>query len=64
MMTIVTKKVCFLPTKSPKRPNKIAPNGRTIKPAAKANKAKMNAVLGSVPAKNCLAIIAASEPYK
>ena len=41
-----------------------APHGRTMKPAAKASSAKMKAVFGSVPAKNFLAMMAASEPYK
>jgi hypothetical protein len=43
----VTKKVYFLPIRSPKRPKNKAPNGRTIKPAAKASNAKINAEPGS-----------------
>jgi hypothetical protein len=34
MNKIVIRKVYFLPTKSPMRPNTSAPNGRTRKPAA------------------------------
>jgi hypothetical protein len=34
------------------------------KAGGNASKAKMNAVFGSVPAKNCLAMMAASEPYR
>ena len=41
MMTMVTRKVYLRPTRSPRRPNTSAPNGRTRKPAAKASKAKM-----------------------
>jgi hypothetical protein len=35
-----------------------------MKPAANANKANINPVVGSAFAKNCLAITAASDPYK
>ena len=35
---------------------------RTAKPAAKASRAKMNAVVSFTPAKKCLAMIAAREP--
>ena len=62
MITMVTRKVYLRPIMSPRRPKTSAPNGRTMKPAAKASSAKMKAVLGSVPAKNCLAMMAASEP--
>ena len=62
MMTMVTKKVYLRPIKSPKRPNTNAPNGRTMKPAANASKAKMKAEPASKPEKNCLAITAAKEP--
>ena len=34
------------------------------KPAANASSAKMNAVVSLTPAKNCLPMIAASEPYR
>jgi hypothetical protein len=47
---------------SPRRPNTRAPNGRTRKPAAKASRAKMKAVVSLTPAKNCLLMTAASEP--
>src|ERR1700754_3955616 len=53
MMMMVIRKVYLRPIMSPRRPNTSAPNGRTMKPAANASKAKMKAVLGSVPAKNC-----------
>ncbi len=59
---MVIKNVYLRPTKSPKRPNTNAPNGRTIKPAAKANKAKIKPEVGSNAEKNCLAIIAAKDP--
>ena len=62
MIRIVTRKVYLRPTRSPSRPNTSAPNGRTAKPAAKASSAKMNAAVGLTPEKNCLPMIAASEP--
>ena len=44
----VSKKVYLRPTKSPRRPNTKAPNGRTIKPAAKVAKVdKKAAQMGS-----------------
>jgi len=49
---------------SPRRPNTSAPNGRTMKPAAKAISEAMNWAVGSRPVKNCLPMIAASEPYR
>ena len=64
MMRMVTRNVYLRPIMSPSRPNTSAPNGRTMKPAANASKAKMKADVGSSPAKNCLAMIAASEPYR
>ena len=64
MMRMVTKKVYLRPIMSPKRPNTSAPKGRTIKPAANASSAKMKAERSSRPLKNCLAMIAAKEPYK
>ena len=64
MIRMVTRKVYLRPIMSPRRPNTMAPKGRTRKPAAKASSAKMNAALGSRPEKNCLAMIAASEPYR
>ena len=62
MITIVTRKVYLRPTRSPKRPNNSAPNGRTKKPAANASKAKMNPVVSLTPEKNCFEITAESEP--
>ena len=64
MMTMVTRKVYFRPIMSPSRPNTSAPKGRTAKPAAKASRAKMKPVVSFTPAKNCLLMIAASEPYR
>jgi hypothetical protein len=64
IINIVTKNVDLRPTKSPNRPKKIAPNGRTANPAAKAINAKINATLSFTPEKNCLEIIVANEPYK
>ncbi len=61
MMRMVTRKVYLRPIMSPRRPNTSAPNGRTMKPAAKVSRAKMNEVVGS-PRKNCLPMMAASEP--
>ncbi len=62
MMTIVIRKVCLRPARSPIRPKISAPKGRTAKPAAKASKAKMKAVVSFTPAKNCRLMIVASEP--
>ena len=62
MIRMVTRKVYLRPIMSPSRPNTSAPNGRTAKPAAKASSAKMKAAVGLTPEKNCLAMIAASEP--
>ena len=62
MIRMVTRKVYLRPIMSPRRPNTSAPNGRTRKPAAKASSAKMNAAPASSPLKNCLAMMAASEP--
>jgi len=59
---IVTRKVYLRPIMSPRRPKTSAPKGRTRKPAAKASSAKMKAADGSRPLKNCLAMMAASEP--
>ena len=64
MMRMVTRKVYLRPIMSPRRPNTSAPKGRTMNPAAKANSAKMNPEVGSSPAKNCLAMMAAREPYR
>ncbi|MNO08720.1 hypothetical protein D3C81_2315230 [compost metagenome] len=59
---MVIRKVYLRPIMSPRRPNTMAPNGRTAKPAAKANRAKMKEVVSLTPAKKCLAMIAAREP--
>ena len=62
MITMVIRNVCLRPTRSPRRPNTSAPKGRTAKPAANASSAKMNPVVSLTPEKNCLEMIAASEP--
>ena len=62
MIRMVTKKVYLRPIMSPRRPKKIAPKGRTINPAAKANSAKIKAEPSSKPLKNCFAMMAAKEP--
>ncbi|CAJ7046366.1 Uncharacterised protein [Burkholderia pseudomallei] len=54
MITIVMRNVCLRPTRSPRRPNTIAPNGRTAKPAAKPSSVKMNAAVGLTPEKKLL----------
>ena len=64
MITMVTRKVYLRPIMSPSRPNTSAPNGRTRKPAANAISEAMNAAVGSRAAKNCFAMIAASDPYR
>ena len=64
MIRMVTRKVYLRPMRSPRLPKKAAPKGRTKKPAAKASSAKMKAVVSLTPLKNCLAMIAASEPYR
>ena len=62
MIRMVTRKVYLRPIMSPRRPNTMAPNGRTMKPAAKASSAKMKAEPASRPLKNCFAMMAAKEP--
>ncbi len=63
-MRMVTRNVYLRPIRSPRRPKKIAPNGRTAKPAENARRAKMNALVSFNAEKNCLEMIAASEPYR
>ena len=62
MIVIVTRKVYLRPTRSPMRPKKSAPNGRTRKPAAKASRAKMLRVVSSNWVKNLAPMMTASEP--
>ena len=64
MIAIVTRKVFLRPNRSPIRPNRIAPNGRTAKPAAKAASAKIKPVVSLTPEKNCAEMIVASRPYR
>ena len=64
MMRMVTRKVYLRPMRSPRRPKTSAPKGRTANPAAKASSAKMKALVSSSAEKNCLLMIAASEPYR
>ena len=62
MMRMVTRKVCFRPTRSPSRPKTRAPKGRTANPAAKARRAKMNPAVGFTPEKNWVLMMPASDP--
>ena len=62
MIPIVTRKVFLRPTRSPIRPNRSAPNGRTANPAAKAARAKMKPVVSLTPEKNWPVMIVASRP--
>ena len=62
MIRIVIRKVYFRPIRSPSEPNTSAPNGRTMKPAAKASSAKTLRVASGNGVKNCAPMIAASEP--
>ena len=55
MKTIVTRKVYFLPTRSPMRPNTMAPNGRTRNPAAYAANAESSAAVWLPGGKNSAA---------
>ena len=64
MIRMVTRKVYLRPMRSPRLPKKAAPNGRTKKPAANASRAKIMPVVSLTPLKNCLAMMAASEPYR
>ncbi len=61
---MVTRKVVLRPMRSPMRPKMKAPSGRTTKPAAKASRAKMKAVVGLMPltSKKCVPMIAVSVP--
>lgn len=52
MSISVTIKVYLRPIKSPKRPKKSAPNGRTTNPAAKVAKVDKNAAVGLSDGKN------------
>ena len=61
-MPMVTRKVFLRPTRSPIRPNRIAPNGRTANPAAKAASARMKPVVSLTPEKNCAEMTVASRP--
>ena len=62
MIRMVIRKVYLRPTRSPSRPNTMAPKGRTRKPAAKASSAKMLRVFSGYWLKNLAPIIAAKEP--
>lgn len=59
---MVTRKVYLRPIMSPRRPNTSAPNGRTMKPAAKASSEKMVREAGSSAEKNWLPMITARVP--
>ena len=62
MIKMVMRNVYLRPTRSPSRPNTSAPNGRTRKPAAKANSAKTLRVASGYWLKNCAPMMAAKEP--
>ena len=64
MMRIVTSNVYFRPIMSPMRPNTRAPNGRMMKPAEKARRAKIRPVVGSVFEKNKRPTIGAIAPKR
>ncbi|MNT93417.1 hypothetical protein D3C72_2348860 [compost metagenome] len=64
MMTMVIRKVYLRPIMSPSMPNTSAPNGRTMKPAAKASSANTLRVLSGNAVKNCAPMMAAREPYR
>ena len=60
--TKVNKKVYLRPIISPSLPNTNAPNGRTIKPAAKMASVLNNADVPASEGKNCFEIMVASIP--
>ena len=60
--TSVNKKVDFLPIKSPSLPKTNAPNGRTMKPAAKIANVLSKAAVGSPFGKNCVEMVVESIP--
>ena len=62
MMMSVSMKVYLRPMRSPNLPNTNAPNGRTIKPAAKVANVESNAAVGFVFGKNWPAITVARLP--
>jgi hypothetical protein len=62
MSRSVTRKVYFRPMMSPRRPKKMAPKGRTTKPAAKVARVERKAAVGLSLGKNCVAMMVASEP--
>jgi hypothetical protein len=62
MMKIVMRKVYLRPTRSPRRPKKIAPKGLTKNPAANARSAKINCPDSVKPEKKWEPIMAASDP--
>ena len=55
-------KVYFLPIKSPNLPKKIAPNGRTTKPAANVASVDKKAATGFSDGKNLVEITTAKLP--
>ena len=60
--TSVRRKVYFLPIRSPRRPKTNAPNGRTIKPAAKIASVLSKAAVEFPSGKNWTDIVLASIP--
>jgi hypothetical protein len=62
MSTSVTRKVYFRPMRSPRRPKKSAPNGRTTNPAANVAKVDKKAAVGFSEGKNFVEIVVAKLP--
>ena len=62
MTTIVTRKVYLRPTRSPIRPKKRAPKGRTEKPTPKSARLERKAAVLSPAGKNALLKKTASVP--
>jgi hypothetical protein len=62
IITSVTRKVYFLPIRSPSLPKKRAPKGRTTKPAAKVARVLSNAAVGLVEGKNLVEMMVARLP--
>ena len=64
MIRMVTRNVYLRPIMSPRRPKKMAPNGRTMKPAAKRQQRKDEGRTRIQATEELLAMMAASEPYR
>ena len=62
MIRSVTRNACLRPTRSPMRPKKIAPKGRTTNPGAKVARVESSATVGLPWGKKLLARIVARLP--